>query len=386
MLKSLGLALRRNPFPAYALMRRVAPVFHERRHDLWMLFDFDSVKRALHDPEAFSSRAAPPGGQPLDWLIFQDPPLHTKLRGIVMGTFTARAIAALEPRIRALCRELLDQALAHGRMDVAVDFAVPLPLLVIAEMLGVPAAEREPLKRWSAAILGLSAAIAGGEAAARAVGAFRDAKEEMRPRVLRWLDERRGAPKDDLLTRLVEAEVDGERLAEEDILGFFQLLLLAGSETTTNLIGSAVLSLAEHPAQLARLRAEPGLLPAAIEEVLRYRPPVQAVFRQTRREVTLRGKAIPAGTLVLAMIGAANRDPKQFRRPWRFDIARDPNPHVAFGHGIHFCIGAPLARLEARIALTELLERAPRFTLAGRWEPGTGFHVHGPTRLPIRLT
>jgi cytochrome P450 len=379
-------ALRRNPFRAYAAMRRFAPVFHDTRHRLWMVFDFESVKRALHDPETFSSRAGPPGGGPLDWLIFQDPPLHTKLRGIIMRTFTPRAIAGLEPRIDALCTELLDAALAAGGMDVARDFAIPLPLLVIAEMLGVPATDREPLKRWSAAILGLSGTIAGGETAARAVTAFREAKTDMRPYVLRWLEERRAHPKDDLLTRLVEAEVDGERLSEEDILGFFQLLLLAGSETTTNLIGSAVLALAEHPAELARLRSDIGLLPKAIEEVLRFRSPVQMAFRQTRKEVAIHGKTIPEGALVLAVIGAANRDPRQFKDPRRFDIARDPNGHVAFGHGIHFCIGAALARLEARVALTRFLERVPRFALAGRWEPRPGFHVHGPTRLPVRLT
>jgi cytochrome P450 len=386
MKERIGLAFRRNPFPAYAVMRRVAPVFHDRRHDLWVLFDYASVKRALHDPETFSSRAAPPGDKPLDWLIFQDPPLHTKLRGIIMRTFTPRAIAALEPRIRALCAELLDPACARGAMDVAEDFAVPLPLLVIAEMLGVPVAERAPLKRWAEAILGLSDAVAGGETAARAMAAFRQAKAEMHPFVLGWIAERRAHPADDLLTRLVEAELDGERLSEEDILGFFQLLLLAGSETTTNLIGSAVLTLAEHPAQLARLRADPALMPAAIEEVLRYRPPVQAVFRQTRRDVAMRGKTIPAGKLVIAVIGSANRDPGHFAHPRRFDIGRDPNPHVAFGHGIHFCIGAPLARLEARIALTEILARAPRLELGGPWRPRPTFHVHGPSRLPVRLT
>ena len=379
-------ALRRNPFPAYRLMRRFAPVFHDRRHRLWILFDYESVKRALHDPDTFSSRAAPPGDQPLDWLIFQDPPLHAKLRGIIMRTFTPRAIAGLEPRIRALAGELLDRAIQGNAMDVTADFAVPLPLMVIAEMLGIPAAERQPLKGWSEAILGLSDAVAGGETAARAVLAFRAAKEEMTPHVTAWLAQRRALPRDDLLTRLVEAEVDGERLSEDDILGFFQLLLLAGSETTTNLIGSAVLSLAENPAQLARLRDEPGLLPSAIEEVLRYRAPVQAVFRQTRRDVALRGKTIPAGMLVLAMIGSANRDPGQFRDPARFDIARDPNAHVAFGHGIHFCIGAPLARLEARVALSILLERVKGFSVDGGWEPRRAFHVHGPSRLPIRLT
>ena len=200
-------------------------------------------------------------------------------------------------------------------MDVAADFAVPLPLMVIAEMLGVPAAERQPLKRWSEAILGLSDAVAGGETAARAVAAFRDAKAEMEPYVERWLAERRVDPADDLLTRLVEAEVDGERLTGEEILGFFQLLLLAGSETTTNLIGSAVLCLADNPEQLARLRADPALLPSAIEEVLRYRSPLaDGLSPDAARRRGARPKTIPAGKLVLVMIGSANRDPRSLPR------------------------------------------------------------------------
>jgi cytochrome P450 len=189
------------------------------------------------------------------------------------------------------------------------------------------------------------------------------------------------------LTRLVEAEVDGERLTEEEILAFFQLLLLAGSETTTNLISNALLCFLENPDQLARLRAAPDLLPSAIEEILRYRSPVQVVFRQTRRDVEVHGQVIPAGKLVLAIVGSANRDPQQFHDAGRFDITRDPNPHIAFGHHIHFCVGAPLARLEARIALSDLFQRVKGFEFASEepWEPRKTFHVHGPTRLPIRF-
>ena len=181
--------------------------------------------------------------------------------------------------------------------------------------------------------------------------------------------------------------MDGERLTEREILSFFQLLLLAGSETTTNLINNSLLSFIENPGQLARLRSAPELLPSAIEEVLRYRSPIQAMFRQTRCDVEMHGHVIPAGKLVLAMIGSANRDPKQFHEANRFDVARDPNPHIAFGHGIHFCVGAPLARLEARIALSDLLRRLETFALASDepWEPRKAFHVHGPTRLPIRF-
>ena len=200
--------------------------------------------------------------------------------------------------------------------------------------------------------------------------------------------QRRAAHQDDLLTRLVEAEVDGERLTPEEILGFVQLLLVGGQETTANLINNAVLCFLEHPDQLARLRAAPDLLPSAIEEVLRYRSPLQWMPRATRRDVEMHGQVIPAGKLVLPMIGSANRDPKQFRDAGRFDITRDPNPHIAFGHGIHACLGAPLARLEARIALADFLERVQGFELASDepWEPRKALDVHGPSRLPIRFT
>jgi cytochrome P450 len=203
----------------------------------------------------------------------------------------------------------------------------------------------------------------------------------------RLLDERRRSPGDDLLTRLVQAEVDGERLTHAETVGFFQLLLLAGSETTTNLVNNAVLCFVENPDQLAHLRERPDLLPSAIEEVLRYRSPLHWMYRLTTREVEMHGRTIPARKLVLAMIGSANHDPKQFRDPERFDITRDPNPHLAFGHGNHFCMGAPLARLEARIALGDLLERLTEIRLASPdpWEPRRGLHVHGPSRLPIRF-
>jgi cytochrome P450 len=262
-----------------------------------------------------------------------------------------------------------------------------LPLLVIAEMLGVPLEDRPQLKRWSDAILVLANTVAGGEQAAHAADHYGAAKSEMRPYLQAQLAQRRAAPTDDLLSQLFHAGVDGQRLSEDDIFGFFQLLLLAGSETTTNLINNAMLCLIEHPDQHALLRAQPELLPNAIEEVLRYRSPVQALFRKTTREVSLHGQTIPAGSFVMPMIGSANRDPKHFAEPDRFNIARDPNPHLAFGHGPHFCLGAPLARLEARIALDDLLSRLTDVRLASDepWPPREAFHVHGPTRLPIRF-
>ncbi|WP_437675771.1 cytochrome P450 [Sorangium sp. So ce131] len=378
---------RRDPYPVYDRLRRSTPVLHDPRADLWMIFDYEGVKRSLHDHDAFSSSMAPAGRPAPEWFIFFDPPRHTRLRALILRAFTPGVVAGLEPRVRQLSRELLDQAAPRGEMDLCADFSAPLPMMVIAEMIGVPVEDRPRFLRWSDVILKLSYTLSGGEAAERASQEFMAVTAEMREYVAGLSAARRAAPKDDLLTRLVEAEVDGERLTEAEILGFLQLLLVAGSETTTNLINNAILSLLEDPAQLARVLAAPELLPAAIEEVLRYRSPVQWMFRATRRSVQLHGQVIPAGKLVLPVIGSANRDPQQFRDPGRFDIGRDPNPHIAFGHGIHFCLGAPLSRLEARIALSDLLSRARGLRLAtdAPWEPRKALHVHGPARLPIRF-
>jgi cytochrome P450 len=378
---------RRNPFPVYDQMRSHSPVLHLPRLDLWMIFDYDGVKRALNDHVAFSSsmftakRANPP------WFIFFDAPQHTKLRALVMRAFTPRMVANLEPRIRDLSRELLDQRIEHGEMDLASDFSIPLPMLVIAEMLGVPTTDQPLFRRWSDVMLNLSFTVPGGEGASQASQDYFAVKGEMGAYLAGLLAERRATPQDDLLTKLVQAEVDGQRLSDDEILGFFQLLLIAGTETTTNLLNNAILCLIENPDQLASLRAAPELLPSAIEEVLRYRSPVQWMFRATKQEVELRGQKIPAGKLVLPFIGSANRDPQQFPDPNSFDIARDLNPHIAFGHGIHFCLGAPLSRLEARIALPDLLDRLKGLELASPdpWEPRKALHVHGPSRLPIRF-
>lgn len=387
MLSLVADAVRRNPYPLYAMMRRVAPVVRVPRLGLWMVFDHASVKTALNDHERFSSRAAPPGGTPLDWLIFLDPPRHTRLRALIARTFTPRAVASLEPRITRLAHDLLDAVVHRGQMDVVTDYSQRIPVLVIMEMLGMPLEDGARVTRWSEAILGLGDTVLGGERAARALAAHRAATDEMQPYLARLLAARRSAPRDDLLTRLVESEVDGERLGDEEIFSFFQLLLLAGTETTTNLIANAVLCFLDYPAQLARVRSEPELLPAAIEEVLRFRTPVQIVFRMATRDVELRGRVIRAGELVLVVIGSANRDPAHFPGPDRFEVVRGSPPHVGFGHGMHFCIGAALARLEARVALSVFLARIADFERVGRapWMPRRGLNVHGPRSLPVRI-
>src|SRR5438876_8598133 len=370
-------------------MRQGLPVFHLAQFDLWMIFDFEGVKRALVDHGVFSSDLShvPGHGNRGEWFIFFDPPRHTKLRALISKAFAPRVVANLEPRIRELSRQLLDQAIEHGEMDLAAAFAVPLPMLAIAEMIGVPVADWPRYKRWSDVILKLANTFSRDEEAARTVNEYRTVTAEMRGFLPDLMAQRRAAHQDDLLTRLVEAEVEGQRLTQAEVLGFVQLLLVGGQETTANLINNAVLCFLENPDQLARLRAAPDLLPSAIEEVLRYRSPLQWMPRATRSAVEMHGLVIPAGKLVLPMIGSANRDPKQFRDAGRFDITRDPNPHIAFGHGIHACLGAPLARLEARIALADFLGRFEAFELASNepWEPRKALGVHGPSRLPIRF-
>jgi len=387
MLDFLSDELRRDPYPLFTQARSAFPVLHEPGSDMWMLFDYDSVKRALNDSEVFSSVVETPLGKAPDWLVFSDPPRHSKLRAIVMRAFTPRSIASVEPRVRELSRELLEPVLERGEMDLVADYSAPLPMMVIAELLGIPSSDRQRFMHWAEVIMTLSYTISGGEEAARAMSENAVVKEEMRAYFADLADQRRRTPKDDLLTRLVEAEVDGERLTPGEILGFFQLLLSAGTETTTNLINNTLLCLLEHPDQLARLRAEPRLLPSALEEVLRYRTPVQMVFRATKGDVALHGQVIPAGKLVLVMIGSANRDATKFQDADRFDITRDPNPHIAFGHGIHFCLGAALSRLEARVALTDLLEQLKGVQLASSepWVPRKALNVLGPARLPVRF-
>ena len=379
--------VRRNPFPWYDEVRAASPVLRDPATDVWMLFDYDSVKRAMDDQATFSSRVTHPGGRAPEWLVFLDPPRHSRLRSVVMRAFTPRAIAALEPSIRRVSRSLLAPVLHGGTFDLVADYATPLPVMVIAELIGIPVGDQARFAHWSQVIVNLSHAIVGGAAAMRAIQAHGIIRAEMMSYVGDLVADRRAAPRDDLMTTLATAEVDGDRLTGEELLGFFQLLLSAATETTTNLIANAVICLADHPDQRARLRAAPELLPTAIEEIVRYRSPVQVMFRQTTRDVELHGQMIPADRFVLVMVGSANRDAAHFANAEQFDIARDPNPHVAFGHGIHFCLGAALARMEARVALSDLLELTSDIALVNTepWEPRQALHVHGPTRLPVRL-
>ncbi|HKE23689.1 MAG TPA: cytochrome P450 [Bryobacteraceae bacterium] len=376
--------VRRNPYQVYDQLRVSSPVLRvPPPFNGWMVFDYETVKWVLNDHQTFSSQVP----APKNWFIFYDPPAHSKLRALISRAFTPGVISNLEPRIRQLSTGLLDAFADRGEVDFAVEYAVPLPMQVIAGMIGIPLSEWEIYKRWSDIILRLSYSRSGGSEAEQSVRDFGAVTVEMGAYLAKMIAERRRRPQDDLLTSLIEAEVDGERLTEEQILGFFQMLVVGGQETTSNLLNNAMLCLMENPDQLNRLRAEPQLMESAIEEVLRYRSPLHWIMRAPRRDAEVQGQTIPAGALVLPMIGSANRDPRQFPDANRFDIARSPNAHVAFGHGIHFCLGAPLSRLEAKIALGDVLARFESFEPAGTepWPPRQALHVHGPASLPIRL-
>ena len=294
-------------------------------------------------------------------VLNSDPPVHTRLRTLLNRAFTPRAIDGLRPHIEDIAASLLaDAGRAGGRFDAVTGFAQPLPIIVIAELLGVPPSDRDRLKEWSTAIANTTNVLNTEPALAAA----RQATLELIAYMDEVVAQRRTAPGADIMTALVQAEEGGERLSHDELLAFSILLLLAGHETTTNLIGNGLLALTEHPEQAARLRADRALLPSAVEEFLRYDSSVQGAVRFARQTAEVGGRTIEQGSTLLLLLGAANRDPAQFPDPDALDVARSPNRHLSFGRGIHFCLGAPLARLEGDIAFAALLDRFPELRVA----------------------
>ena len=344
--------------------REHGQVHFDDRQQCWQVLGHPEAGIVLSDPVVFSSDLT--ALQPVqdDLALFQrgnlvrmDPPRHRVLRSLVNQAFTPRVVAGLEPRIAELTTELLDRA--GERFDLVDALAYPLPVIVIADLLGVPTSDRGLFRRWADVLLGQEIDPDQGlvEAGEQAVSAVAPTVREMNAYFLEHIRSRRTHPGDDLTSRLIQAEVDGRRLAYEEIVGFVGLLLVAGHVTTTATLGNSIVAFSDAPDAAAEVRADPDLLPAAIEEVLRMRTPFPRLARITTADAEVGGVRIPAGQVVLPWLAAANRDARVFAEPQRFQVHRRPNPHLTFGHGVHFCLGAPLARLEARVALRLLLER-----------------------------
>jgi cytochrome P450 len=360
-------AVRANPYPYYGpLLAGAPPLLSFGDMKFALVVRYADVTAGLRDHEHLSSVPPPPPPRAYQGrfagsrnMLNADPPQHSRLRKLVSRDFTPRRIRELEPRIREIAKELLDKVEARGTFDVMADLANVLPVTVIAEMLGVPPELNAKFKHWSDKIIGDGNNVPGNPPAPEVVRVV----DELGDYFTAEIEKRRANPGQDLVSALVAAQDEGDVMSSADLLSFVTLLLVAGNETTTNLIGNGMLALGRDPDQFDALKHNPAMLPRAIEEMLRYDGPVQATVRFTKQPVQLGGTDIPAKAFVLMIVAAADRDPAQFKDPEKFDITRDPNDHVAFGEGIHFCIGAPLARMEARIAFEAMFERFPRLRL-----------------------
>lgn len=343
-------------FDWFADMRAEHPVLYDERMGLWQIFRYTDVHQAITDYNVFSSEAVPGFSEDTflrDTIVAKDPPDHRKLRNLVSLAFTPRAVNHLSERIAQVTQDLLNPVLSQGKMDIVSDIAFPLPAKVIATMLGVPAEDWDVFRRWA----GGADSEPTPKTRDEAIHARHAMEQQMYDYFSDLLAVRRRSPQDDLISDLSVAEIDGERLSESDLVKFCLLLLAAGQETTKNLLANAIYCFTEYPDTYAQLIQNPDLMPGAIEEILRYLPPVWFTFRRTTAEVELSGQRIPANAIIQAWNASANRDVAQFSEPERLWIQREPNRHLTFGHGIHFCIGAPLARLEARVALPMMLEQ-----------------------------
>ncbi|MFE9724049.1 cytochrome P450 [Streptomyces sp. NPDC005794] len=375
-----------NPYPYYAKLRAEGPAHAVRTDDferVWLIVGYEEARAALADQrfskdwrttERFSATSNPINANMLE----MDPPHHTRLRKLVAREFTARRIEAMRPRVEQITADLLDAMVPAGSADLIDAFAFPLPMTVICELLGVPDIDRDAFRLLSNAVVTPVSPEKESEAV-HAMGAY----------LVELVEGKRRAPGDDLMSALIQArDDDGDRLSPDELIGMAFLLLVAGHETTVNLIANGVRALLDHPEQLALLRAEPELIDGAVEEMLRYEGPVEtATFRFTREPVQVGPVVIPRGEAVLVALGSGDHDPGRYPDPDTFDIRREAQGHLAFGHGIHFCLGAPLARMEGRVAIRALLERCPGLTRDSDdedldWLPG--LLLRGVRRLPVR--
>lgn len=367
-----------NPYPIYSVIRTVRPVLevpvpNYAGPGAWMLTRYRDVHSVLRDPRFSVERLRAPlmrdnldrmpeflrqSATGMRSMLVMDPPDHTRVRKLVNKAFTPKRVAALRGHIEAIVRELADEAQAKGTFDLIHDVAEPLPAIVIAELLGVPAEDHRQFRQWSSSMIN---GFGSPNAEARATSAA--AARQVFDYLADVIAARRRTPREDLISAMIAAQEERDALTDAELLATGNLLLLAGHETTTNLIGNGTLALLREPDQWNRLCEEPAVLPTAIEELLRYDGPVQATVRVALEDVAIDDQVISEGSLVLVNIGSANHDPETFEDPDQLDLARAPNPHLAFGFGTHFCLGAPLARLEARLAFDALTKRFPRLSL-----------------------
>jgi cytochrome P450 len=386
--------LHEDPYPVYRRLRDEFPAFHSEELSFWALSRYDDVKAALLDSETYCSAQGitvglkgleqfGPNTMPL--LIMMDGERHTRMRAIVSRAFTPRRIANLEDRVRDIASGLLDAVQGQDEVDLVRGFSAPLPTTVIAELLGVPVSDHEWFKQKSTEVAQFDPAKMRAAADQEPMLALEPALE-LGAYLAERLAERRADPRDDLLSALLAAEIDGEQLTDAETLGFAFLLLVAGNETTTNLISNAAINLDRYPDERRKLVDDPSLIASAVEECLRFDSPVQGLARTLTRDVRIHGTLIPKGDQVLLLFASANRDDRRIPDPERFDVARDPNPHLAFGFGAHYCLGANLARLEARVAFEELLARFPSYRMTEtdveRLRSGP---IRGALRLPVAL-
>ena len=387
----LSAAVVQDPYPVYAALRARGTVHRSRLLNAWLVARHAEADAILRDHRSFANdprrgtltrrqQAMLPAADEYPMLIL-DPPDHTRLRALVNKAFTSRAVNALEARIRAIAAALLDAVDDPGGFDLMTALARPLPIIVIAEMLGVPAEDRDRFTLWSTQ----RARLLEPTASLRERAVAQDASREFDAYFRAIIARRRSAPRDDILSALAHAEDGGERLSEREMLNMLRLLLIAGNETTTNLIGNGMLALLASPDQLARLRGDPGLVPTAVEELLRFDSPVQMTFRRVRADCAVNGFEVRARDNIAILVGAANRDPDVFEEPDRLDVGRAHCPHLSLGRGIHHCLGASLARLEGRIAFEMLLERFAHIELPGRRPKfRNGILLRGLESLPLR--
>ena len=346
-----------DPNPVYRRLREEHPVHYLEERDLWVLSRHADLRAAIRDPETWSStQGVVPNGFVPDkpTLIVMDSPDHTAMRSAVNRAFTPRRIDVLAPRIRSMATGLIDAFPDEGELDAFASFTDPLPLLVMAELLGVDAEQHEMFKRCGDAIV---------YASDNSPEVIRAAESELTRYLSEVFAERRRQPREDLISVLLHSSSEGAALTEDDLLGLCFLLLVAGTETTTSALGNAILLLDQYPDARARLIADPSLIASACEEILRFDAPVHGLSRVGTRDVELHGRTIPKGARVHLLFAAANRDPRAFEDPDRFDIERRDNHHLAFGFGAHFCLGASLARMELRIGIEEFLRRSPEYTV-----------------------